>query len=239
MSWVFVFYAQPPRVLGKASSAPPTAPARNLAELKLKRKLGQRPYVHHAIDIDGDGVVDDVEMALSKLMDTMQGEDLDGDGHVSKEELTQTKIKRGKEILARQFVDKHQTNIRDFWPDFKGLSDDEIVRTISTNIDYRMLMSNLTNKAMVQELLYDSGRIRDSLRFMATDREKRWQQKKAQMRESRQKLFKARFNAVVNQHQIGQREEKEHERQYLARKQRSFTPMLDTRFKSAPDFFGN
>ena len=43
-----------------------------------------------SLDIDGDGVIDDIELQLSKLLDTLEGEDLDGDGVVTEEELLQT-----------------------------------------------------------------------------------------------------------------------------------------------------
>lgn len=184
-----------------------------------------RPQLHKAVDIDGDGVVDEIEIQLSKVLDTIEGEDLDGDGIVTEEELHETKIIKGKEILARKFVDEHP-KIRTFWKDFSGMQNEEIVRAICSNDDYRMLMSNLTNKAMQFDLLYDSQRIGDSLRIMATDRDRRWQQKKAQMAEKRNKLFQAKFNATVTQHLQSKKSERQHEIAHAKRQRPAFTPLL-------------
>ena len=68
-------------------------------------------------------------------------------------QVLQTKVAKGKEILARRFVEGHP-GIHNFWGDFKGMDTEQMVQTICANEDYRMLMSNLTNKAMQFELLY-------------------------------------------------------------------------------------
>lgn len=210
------------------------SPARSLEELKQKRERQRRPMVHKAVDIDGDGVVDDVEIELSKILDTIEGEDLDGDGIVTEEELMQTKIKKGKEILARRFVESNPA-IHNFWTDFRGMDNEAMVKAICSNVDYRMLMSNLTNKAMQFEMLYDSRRIGDSLRIMATDRDRRWQQKKAQIAENRNKLFQAKYNATVNAHRQSKVAEREHELRHAERKRQSFTPLLKgTSLKQRP-----
>ena len=128
------------------------SPARTLAELKDKQKLMRRPQLHKAVDIDGDGFIDDVEMELSKILDTIEGEDLDGDGIVTEAELNETKIRKGKEILARRFVQSHP-GIHHFWADFKDLDEETMVREICGSHDYRAIMSNLENKAMQFELL--------------------------------------------------------------------------------------
>ena len=211
-------------------------PARSKAELLKKRERQRRPFVNAAVDIDGDGIVDEIEMQLSNLLDTLEGEDLDGDGVVTEEELMATKVKKGKEILARQFLSTHP-NVRDFWSDFRGLNDEQVITAITKNIDYRMLMSNLTNKAMQYEMLYDSHRIGDSLRIMATDRERRWERKKAQLADTRKKLFQAKFNATIQAHRQSHSTEKQFEKANEERNRPTFTPLLNPSFKQAQPRF--
>lgn len=220
----------PPKHLAKFTANLKDPPARTKAELLKKRERHRRPYLNAAVDIDGDGIVDEIEMQLSNLLDTLEGEDLDGDGVVTEEELMATKVKKGKEILARNFLQTHP-NVRDFWSDFRGMNDEAVIRSITKNADYRMLMSNLTNKAMQYELLYDSHRIGDSLRIMATDRERRWQKKKAQLADTRKKLFEAKLNATINAHRRSHRTEKQFEKAAEERSRPTFTPLLNPSFK--------
>jgi hypothetical protein len=214
----------------KNAALPPDEPAKTRAELKQKRELQRRPYLHKAVDIDGDGVIDEIEVQLSRLMDTLEGEDLDGDGVITEAEVEATKIAKGKEMLARQFVQMHTNNLRKFWPAFSELDDDQVVRAIAGHPDYRFLMSSLTTKAMQHEMLYDSHRIGDSLRIMATDRDRRWQAKTAQIAENRNKLFQAKFNATVDAQRQGKQAEAQHEAAHFQRKERAFTPLLKSSF---------
>lgn len=220
---------EPPKHLAKYAQHLKDPPARTKAELLKKRERHRRPYVNAAVDIDGDGIVDQIEMQLSNLLDTLEGEDLDGDGVVTEEELMATKVKKGKEILARQFLETHP-NVRDFWSDFQGLDDESVIRSMCKNVDYRMLMSNLTNKAMQYEMLYDSHRIGDSLRIMATDRERRWERKKAQLADTRRKLFQAKFNATIQAHRQSQQNQRQHEQEHKERNRPTFTPLLNPSF---------
>lgn len=208
------------------------APARSLAELNMKRKASRMPYLHEAVDIDGDGIIDEVEIQLSKILCQLEGEDLDGDGTITEEETKMTRVMKGKEILAKQFVALN-SHIRDFWEDYKGMDDASIVKAIVNNVDYRMHMSNLTNKAMQHELLYDSSRVADSIKIIATDRDRRWQRKKAQMVQNRKKLFDAKYQATLNSQYQSKINEQKAEQIHRERQRRTFTPMLKTNFVEA------
>jgi len=171
-------------------------PARNIAELKSKRKRARLPYTVPGVDIDGDGIVDDVEMQLSKILENVQGEDLDGDGEVTEEEIIETRVRKGKEIFAKNFVDDNP-GVQDFWPEFRGMSKDEMVNAIKNNIDFKMIMRNLTNKSRQYRMLYKSDRIAACINMNLTARVRKHEQMKERLRQKKERLYQQRLREAM------------------------------------------
>lgn len=171
-------------------------PARNLRELKLKRNRARLPYTVPGVDIDGDGIVDEVEMQLSKILENVPGEDLDGDGQVTEAEIIETRVKKGKEIFARTFL-KENPGVQDFWPEFRGMSNEQMVDSIQNNVDFKMIMRNLTNKGRQYRMLYKSDRIAACINMNLTARVRKHEQMKERLRQNKERLYQKRLREAM------------------------------------------
>ena len=120
-------------------------PARSLKELKTNKRRARMPYLLPGIDIDGDGVVDEVELQLSKVLEGVEGIDIDGDGKVTEEELMLTRMMKGKEILADRFLNDYPY-AEIFWPAFKGMGYSDRIDYIRDSSNFKELMNKLTVK---------------------------------------------------------------------------------------------
>lgn len=171
-------------------------PARNLRELKAKRQRARLPYTVPGVDIDGDGIVDEVEMQLSKILENVEGEDLDGDGEVTEQEIIETRVRKGKEIFARTFL-KDNPGVQDFWPEFRGMSNEQMVDSIQNNIDFKMIMRNLTNKGRQYRMLYKSDRIAACINMNLTARVRKHEQMKERLRQKKERLYQKRLREAM------------------------------------------
>lgn len=171
-------------------------PARNLRELKEKRQRARLPYTVPGVDIDGDGIVDEVEMQLSKILENVEGEDLDGDGQVTEQEIIETRVRKGKEIFARTFL-KENPGVQDFWPEFRGMSNEQMVDSIKNNIDFKMIMRNLTNKGRQYRMLYKSDRIAACINMNLTARVRKHEQMKERLRQKKERLYQQRLRETM------------------------------------------
>jgi len=112
-------------------------------DLKRKRKEARMPKnTVGAEDVDGDGLVDEVEINLAKILRNVKGEDLDGDGVVTEEETRACRIAKGKQIYAETFVNDFP-GIRNFWKPYRHLNDDQIIHAITDNQDFAVNMNNM------------------------------------------------------------------------------------------------
>jgi len=120
--------------------------AKTQAQLKKKQYQARLPKnTVGALDVDGDGLVDEVEINLAKILKHVPGEDLNGDGVVDENETRICRIAKGKEIYAENFV-RDFPGIRNFWKPYRYLNDDQIVNAIRTNEDFAVNMRNMLHR---------------------------------------------------------------------------------------------
>ena len=65
---------------------------------------------------------------------------------MTEEEILQTRIFKGKQIYADEFVNTN-SGIWNFWPEYSGMHRNEMVGQITNHPDFKMHMNNLINKA--------------------------------------------------------------------------------------------
>jgi len=162
---------------------------RSMEDLKRKRKKMQLPRNNEGVvDVDGDGNIDEVEIKLSTILKHVKGEDLDGDGEISREETSVTRVQKGKEIYARNFLEENP-GIRNFYKMYRYLTDEQIVSAIVTAPDFRANMHNMMN-AGAQYKLAGSERFFQALAGQITGREQDMQARQQERREKRALLFR-------------------------------------------------
>ncbi|OQS02944.1 hypothetical protein THRCLA_04730 [Thraustotheca clavata] len=116
-----------------------------------------------AIDIDGDGVIDDYEMKLHiQLKDSrlhgLQPSDLNGDGIIDAKEQhvhdisVSTKLQaEGRLLMASEFVSRNNGIMWQYHDSYKGKTDDEVVHMIAND---KGVFSKTMNKLRAKERLF-------------------------------------------------------------------------------------
>merc|ERR1712216_823598 len=95
------------------------------------------------IDIDGDGTVDQEEYKLMEELENVVGEDVDGHGIVDDAEHRLAKIRAGRRLLAKKFVDKQGGRMYRFGPQFMDRTNEECTEMICKAKYFAGLMNDL------------------------------------------------------------------------------------------------
>jgi hypothetical protein len=95
------------------------------------------------LDIDGDGTVDQEEYALMEELENVTGEDVDGDGMVDDAEHRLAKIRAGRKLLAKRFVDKQGGNMYRYGAQFVDHSNADCTEMICKAKYFASLMNDL------------------------------------------------------------------------------------------------
>jgi len=122
--------------------ASPIEKTRTMANLRAKQRQKRMPSsVLGAVDINDDGIVDDVELRLSKILRSVPGE-----SHgLSPRSANKVRVKEGKKLMLKNFINKHGfKNVNHFAPQLCGDSLDSTIEKLSNSPcfkdDYRYLM---------------------------------------------------------------------------------------------------
>lgn len=123
--------------------APSKVTVRTREDLREKQRQARLPKnIEGTVDVDGDGIVDEVEINLAKILRNVAGVDLDGDGVVTEEETRACRVAKGKHIYAESFI-RDFPGIRNFWTPYRYFNDDQIVVAITGNQDFAVNMNNM------------------------------------------------------------------------------------------------
>ena len=122
--------------------ASPIEKTRTRANLRAKQRQKRMPSsVLGAVDINDDGIVDDIELKLSTIL-----RGLPGDEHgLSPRSANKFRVKAGKKLMVKNFISKHgYKNVNFFARQLCGDSLDSTVEKLSNSPcfkdDYRYLM---------------------------------------------------------------------------------------------------
>lgn len=150
-----------------------------LPELQPKKKVSPKdlhavsesiPAHHHevvfntygAIDVDGDGVIDEDEMKLNLRL---QEATLDGDnnGHggslaaMDPRERREQQQHEGRHMMAKDFVERNKDHLWLFEPSFRDKSVDQVVHEIATHTRFAKEFDKLRAKERVLRLKSSDG----------------------------------------------------------------------------------
>jgi len=110
---------------------------------RLKYKRGLIP---EAVDVDGDGEIDEWEMKMSDYMRTVTAEDMDGDGDVDDDDLRMAREACGHKLLAEQFLDGLVAPLWMYDRSFIGKSRERLLGEVLVAPDFGRRMTQLRNK---------------------------------------------------------------------------------------------
>lgn len=95
------------------------------------------------LDVDGDGTIDQEEYQLMEELENVVGEDLDGDGVIDEAETKLARIRAGRRLLAKKFVDRQQGKMFRFGPEFINCTPQQCTNMICKAKYFAGLMNNL------------------------------------------------------------------------------------------------
>jgi hypothetical protein len=141
-----------PRLGASLENTKEASKPRTLAELKAKRRKMMLAADTGAIDIDGDGLIDEYEIQLAKYLKDVKGKDLDGDGIVDEFEKLSAQRQKGKELMVGHLREKYRGRLHEFGKHFRGRSDDDICSAMMRSKNFGYAMKTMTAKAHMVDL---------------------------------------------------------------------------------------
>ncbi|KAJ0407906.1 hypothetical protein P43SY_009193 [Pythium insidiosum] len=107
-----------------------------------------------AVDVDGDGIIDDDEMRLNLRI---QEATLDDKHDANPQQLRKLKQLAGRRLMARDFVKRNEAKMWIYDARFKGRSTDDIVDELATSETFAKEINRLRAKERVLTLKSSSG----------------------------------------------------------------------------------
>lgn len=139
-----------------------------LPELQPRKKalnVGSHPEVtfnmYGAIDVDGDGIVDDDEMKISLRLQEATLDTVTTNS--SSQEATNTLERRqlqqqeGRRLMAKDFVERNKQHLRLFEPSFRGKTVEQVAEAIAANTQFAKEFNRLRAKERVLRLKSSDG----------------------------------------------------------------------------------